>query len=210
MSDILTKLSNKYGCDKSDKNHRYTTRYHSYFEKDRNRKFNTLEFGYGKGKSVKMWLEYFTKANLVSVDNMEKLPDDKLIQKHLNSGRFEFVSADQIDKNKILEVLKKYKEFYIIIDDASHKAEDQQYTLSFSFPFVIPGGWYIIEDLKCRRNPNEKFEVQANKTLQVLQQYFVSGHFTSKVLTPKENKYINEHIGWIEIYDKIAFIKKRG
>jgi len=210
MADLLTKLSNKYGCDKSDKNHNYTSWYNKYLGNDRHKEFNILEFGYGKGKSVKMWMEYFTKANLISVDNMRNPPPDKLIKRHLKSGRFEFVSSDQIDKERVLSVLKKYKDFYIIIDDASHKAEDQQYTFSFSFPFVVPGGWYIIEDLKCRRNPNEKFEIQANKTLQVLQQYFVSGKFFSRVLTPKENKYINDHIEWIQIYDKIAFIKKRG
>lgn len=210
MADLLTKLSNKYGCDKSDKNHNYTIKYHRFFEEARHRKFNMLEFGYGKGKSVKMWMDYFTKANLVSVDNMENLPDDELIKKHLKYGRFEFLSFDQIDKIKVLEVLNKYKNFYIIIDDASHKAEDQQYTLSFSFKFVVPGGWYVIEDLKCKRTSNEIFGIKANKTLQVLQQYFVSGKFHSKILTPKRNEYLNENIEWIEIYDKIAFIKKKG
>lgn len=210
MTDLLTQLSNKYGCDKSDKNHNYTSWYNKYFGEDRHKEFNIMEFGFGKGKSVKMWMDYFTNAKLVTVDNMSQLPNDKLINKHVKSGRFEFLSSDQIDKDKVLKVLEKYKEFYIIIDDASHKAEDQQYTFAFSFPFVVPGGWYIIEDLKCRRNPNEKFEIKANKTLQVLQQYFVSGHFISKVLTSNQNKYINDHIDWIEIYDKIAFIKKRG
>jgi hypothetical protein len=54
------------------------------------------------------------------------------------------------------------------------------------------------------------FGIKANKTLQVLQQYFISGRFVSKVLTLEENEYINNYIEWIEIYDKIAFIKKRG
>jgi len=210
MADLLTKLSNKYGCDKSDKNHNYTSWYNKYFEKDRNKKFNMLEFGYGKGKSVKMWMEYFTKANLISVDNMKKPPPDKLIKKHLKSERFEFLSSDQIDKEKIMRILNKYKDFYIIIDDASHKAEDQQYTFSFSFPFVVPGGWYIIEDLKCRRNPNEIFGIKANKTLHVLQEYLKSKKFESHVLTAKEDKYLTKNIESVKIYDKIAFIKKRG
>lgn len=208
--DILTKLSNKYGCDKSDKNHSYTIKYHTRFEEARYRKFNMLEFGFGQGKSVKMWLDYFTKANLVSVDNMKKLPDDELIKKYVKSGRFEFLSSNQIDRDKILKVLNKYKDFYIIIDDASHKAEDQQYTLSFSFKFVIPGGWYIIEDLKCRRKPNEKFRVKADKTLQVLQRYLKSNNFSSKILTSEQNLYLNKNIKSVEIYDKIAFIRKRG
>jgi len=209
MVDLLTKLSSKYGCDKSDRKHKYTSKYHRRFEKDKNRKFNFMEFGFGKGNSVKMWMEYFTKANLISVDVMKKLPQDKLIQKHVKNGRFEFVSADQIDKDKILKVLNKYKNFYIMIDDASHRAEDQQYTLSFSFPFVVPGGWYIIEDLKCKRSHNEIFGIKADKTLQVLQRYLKNKKFQSHILTPKQNSYLNKNIESVKIYDKIAFIKKR-
>jgi hypothetical protein len=209
MPVLLTKLSNKYKCDKSDKNHRYTIRYHNYFEKDRHRKFNILEFGYGEGASVKMWMDYFTKANLVVVDMMEKLPKDVLIEKHVKGKRFKFVSANQIDKDKVLKVLNKYKNFYIIIDDASHKAEDQQYTLSFSFPFVVSGGWYVIEDLKCKRSHNEIFGIEADKTLQVLQRYLKNKKFQSHILTPKQNSYLNKNIESVKIYDKIAFIKKR-
>ncbi len=208
MADILTKLSNKHGCDKSDKNHNYTRRYHTYFEKDRHSKFTMLELGFGQGKSVKMWLEYFTKANLVSVDIRKTLPQDKLIQNYVKDNRFEFVSADQIDMSKILKIVNTYKNFYIIIDDASHIEEDQQYTLGHLFQFVIPGGWYIVEDLKCKRSHNEKFEVKADKTLQVLNRYLKSKNFNSKVLTSEQNLYLNNNIESVAIYDKIAFIKK--
>jgi hypothetical protein len=102
MVDFLTQLSNKYGCDKSDRNHNYTSCYNKYFEEKRHDKFNMLEYGYGRGKSVKMWLEYFTKINLVSVDNMEQIPNDNLIEKYIKFGRFEFLSSDQINKDKVL------------------------------------------------------------------------------------------------------------
>lgn len=210
MPVLLTKLSNKFGCDKSDKNHKYTIRYHEYFEKDRHRKFNLLELGFGLGSSVKMWMEYFTKANLIVVDNMKILPKDKLIQKHVKSGRFKFISADQIDMSKVMKIFEVYKNFYIMIDDASHVEEDQQYTLGHLFKFVVPGGWYIIEDLKCKRSHNKKFDVEADKTLEVLKNYLFDGDFNSKVLSKQQNLYLNEHIERVNIYDKIAFIKKKG
>ena len=210
MPVLLTKISNKFGCDKSDKNHKYTIRYHNYFEKDRHGKFNLLELGFGKGNSVKMWMEYFVKANLVCVDNMKILPKDKLIQKHIKSGRFKFISADQIEVNKIIKTINKYGNFYIMIDDASHIEEDQQYTLGHLFKFVVPGGWYIVEDLKCKRSHNKKFDVEADKTLQVLRSYLDTNNFNSKVLTPEQNLYLNKNIESVKIYDKIAFIKKRG
>ena len=90
--DELTKLSNKYGCDKSDKNHRYTSRYNKYFSMRRHHDFDMVEFGFGRGKSVKMWMEYFTKAHIINIDLREKLPKDKLIQRHVKSGRFEFIT----------------------------------------------------------------------------------------------------------------------
>jgi len=64
MADLLTKLSSKYGCDKSDRRHRYTPLYHKYFSYMREQDFYMLEFGFGQGKSVKMWLEYFPNATL--------------------------------------------------------------------------------------------------------------------------------------------------
>lgn len=210
MIDLLTKICNKYGCDKSDKNHRYTSKYNDLFENIRYKRFNMLEFGFGQGKSVKMWKEYFPNANLVCVDIRDKLPNDRLIQEYIKSGKFQFLSSNQLDKPRIENVLSNYGSFYIIIDDASHVAEDQQYTMSFSFPFVEPGGWYIIEDLKCKRKPNETFKIKADKTLKTLENYIISNRFNSKVLSPDQNLFIEENINKILIYDKIAFIKKRG
>ena len=167
--------------------------------------------GYGVGNSVKMWMEYFTKANLIVVDNMEKLPPDKLIQKHVKGDRFEFVSADQIDMDKLLKIFENDRKFYIIIDDASHVAEDQQYTFYHLFQFVTSGGWYIIEDLKCKRSPSKRFPTQADKTLEVLNRYVKTGNYNSKILTPKQNLYFTTMIESVKIYDeKIAFIKKKG
>ena len=208
MSDLLTKLSNKYKCDKSDRKHNYTVYYNNFFEKDRHRNFNILEFGFGEGRSVKMWLEYFTKAKLFVIDTMKNLPNDNKILEYVKIKRLEFVSADQIDLSSFLEIFNK-NDFYIIIDDASHVAEDQQYTFGNIFKFVSSGGWYVIEDLKCKRNPSKRFSVKADLTLKVFEKYNISGRFSSAVLTEEQNMYLNEMIKSIKIYDKIAFIKKR-
>lgn len=208
-NDLLTRLSNKYGCDKSDRNHKYTPIYHRYFEKDRHREFNMLEFGFGQGKSIKMWMDYFTKANIVNVDIRKELPEDKLIQKHLRNGRFEFFSADQIDMDKIFKISYKYSKFYLIVDDASHVAEDQQYTFSCLFEYVEPGGFYVIEDLKCKRSHSDRFKCKSDKTLKILENYLRTGVFNSKILNNYENSLVSKDIESIKVYDKIAFIRKR-
>lgn len=209
MADLLTKLSSKYGCDKSDRNHKYTPKYHKILSRKRNEKFNLLEFGFGQGKSVKMWMEYFPNANIVNIDKMPTLPKDKLILEHAKSGRFNFFSSDQIDISAKSKVFELFKSFYVIIDDASHVPEDQQYTMGACFPFVEPGGWYIIEDLKCKRNHSVRFQTTAEKTLTVLNKYLGTGKFSSNVLTPQQDTYITTNIAKVEIYDKIAFIRKK-
>ncbi len=208
--DLLTQLSRKYGCDKSDKKHRYTPRYNALFGWMRTSSFNMMEFGFGQGKSVKMWMEYFPKVKLVTVDNRDELPDDKLLQKYIKQGRFEFLSADQIDTKKIDRVAMRYGCFHIIIDDASHVPEDQQFTFGSMFPWVEDGCWYVIEDLKCKRSHSTRFKYQSPRTIPVLKNYIETGTFHSPVLSKKQNLYLNEHIEFIKIYDKIAFIKKRS
>ena len=208
MSDLLTKLSNKYKCDKSERKHNYTVYYNTFFEKDRHRNFNILEFGFGEGRSVKMWLEYFTKAKLFVIDTMKSLPNDNKILEYVKIKRLEFVSADQIDLPSFSGIFNK-NDFYIIIDDASHVAEDQQYTFGNIFQFVSSGGWYVIEDLKCKRNPSKRFPVNADLTLKVFENYNLNGRFSSAVLTEEQNIYLNALIESVKIYDKIAFIKKR-
>ena len=201
MGDLLTKLSRKYKCDKSDKRHGYTPLYHARFNQHREEKFHMLEFGYGVGKSTKMWLDYFPNANLVTAD-IRDVPDFK-------DPRFEYIQSDQIDVLTIGKVIIKYHEFFIIIDDASHVPEDQQYTLGYMFPFVESGGWYVIEDLKCKRSHSQRLP-RCKKTIPVLQKYIdTAGLFDSPALNKNQKMYLRDHIKDIKIYDKIAFIRKR-
>jgi demethylmacrocin O-methyltransferase len=201
MADLLTKLCSQYKCDKSDRNHKYTPLYHTRLNEHRHEKFHMLEFGYGVGKSVKMWLDYFTSANLVSVD-IRDVPDFK-------HPRFEYVQSDQIDIQTMSRVIVNYHEFFLIIDDASHVPEDQQFTLGYMFPFVESGGWYVIEDLKCKRNHSDRLP-QCKKTIPVLQKYIdTAGLFDSPALNEHQKMYLRDHIKSIKIYNKIAFIRKR-
>jgi demethylmacrocin O-methyltransferase len=201
MADLLTKLSRKYKCDKSDKKHRYTPLYNARFNQHREKEFNMLEFGYGVGKSTKMWLDYFPNIKLVTAD-IRDVPGYK-------HPRFEYVKSDQIDIYEMGRVIAKYYEFFIIIDDASHVPEDQQYTLGYMFPFVESGGWYVIEDLKCKRSHSQRLP-RCKKTIPVLQKYIdTAGMFDSPALNKNQKMYLRDHIKNIKIYDKIAFIRKR-
>lgn len=207
MVDKLTKLSNKYKCDKSDRKHGYTSKYNLYLKEYKDKSFNMLEFGFGLGKSVKMWLEYFSNAKMVTVD-VRPIPEDSQILSYISSGRLKYIVSDQTNRTKILDGITKYKEFLLVIDDASHVPEDQQFTFGFMFPFVQDGGWYVIEDLKCKRSHSNKFP-QSDKTFNVLHNFIRTSEFNSPVVDKFQQEYIAKNIDYVKIYDKIAFIKKR-
>src|SRR6056300_1542091 len=72
MND-LTKLGIKYNTDKVDQYHNflgdtYTDIYYKYLNHLRDKEFNFLEIGVRDGQSVKMWSEFFPKANIIGVD----------------------------------------------------------------------------------------------------------------------------------------------
>jgi cephalosporin hydroxylase len=203
--DILTLLSNKYKCDKSDRSHNYTPLYNLFFENIRDKKLNLLEIGYGEGCSCRMWLDYFSNAKIISVDIAENISDQTLIE----NPRFEFISSNQIDIIKFMRLVSKYKEFYIVIDDGSHVPEDQQYTFGNFFPFVSRGGFYVIEDLDCKRNHNLLFGHSCEPTMTFLRQIKEYEKISSKVLSYEQEKYLKNNIDEILIFGQIAFIKKK-
>jgi len=203
----LTKLSNKYGCDKSDAKHRYTKLYQARFDEIRKQKFNMMEFGYGQGASTRMWLEYFPNIKLFVVDK-DPIKNPTPLLKYIKNGRLVYIEASQLDSDSIFKVIKDNK-FFIVIDDCSHVAEDEQFTMNFMFPRVVSGGWYVIEDLLCPRSHNKSFGVEADLTIDMLKIYNKTKRFQSKILTMDENLAIEKDIDNIKIYKKIAFIRKK-
>src|ERR1700692_4306194 len=72
----------RYGGGDSDTNHNYTPVYHRMFEEDRDSVRNVLEIGVHQGSSVRMWKEYFPRAQIVGIDtNMECLrhAEDRIV-----------------------------------------------------------------------------------------------------------------------------------
>lgn len=64
----------------------------------------------------------------------------------LGDERIEMVRCDQNDGAGLARVGVERGPFDIIVDDASHLAQETQTTFTFLWPFLRPGGWYVIED----------------------------------------------------------------
>ena len=159
----LTDLADRYGSDKGSLKHRYTELYHLLFHPYRDLPINFLEMGLLIGgpehgnsadretkdlPSIRMWLEYFTKARITGLDVSDF--------SWFSHERFNFVRCDMDDRANIAGARAGMDDLDIVIDDASHASHHQQNAFLELFPKVKPGGMYIIEDLRWQPKPYEK------------------------------------------------------
>jgi len=209
MKDVLTLLADKYGCDKGSIKHNYTKLYHKYFSELRDTKFNMVEIGFGVGASVRMWLDYFRNPefNLTSVDIRDFPVEFEMV------NRLKCVKANQKNYNEMKAILPD-AQFQIIIDDGSHIPEDMMVTFGFLFPYLSSGGYYVVEDLNCKR-PHVKWHtgrglVTEMKFIDVLKDFKRTGVFKSSIFNDKRCVRIARQIDDVKIHqNKIAFIKAK-
>jgi len=134
---------------KSDKiEHQYIKVYENYFEKIRDEKLKILEIGIADGKSLLTWSDYFKNSIIVGID-IHKI---NIVEKKLNRNNIEVHQGSQSDQSFIQQIISKYKEFDIIIDDGSHLSKDVKKSFNLLFPALKDDGLYIIEDIQTSYN----------------------------------------------------------
>jgi hypothetical protein len=143
MND-LTKLGIEYNTDKVDQYHNflgdtYTDIYYKYLNHLRDKEFNFLEIGVRDGQSVKMWSEFFPKANIIGVDINPscKQYEENNIAVHIGS------QEDEVFLNSLIA---KYGSFRVVLDDGSHI--NSMTMKSFKVLQNLTTEFYIIEDLR--------------------------------------------------------------
>ena len=199
----LTILANRYGSDKGTEHgdkHNFTETYEKYFRRFKDKKINILEIGVNNGSSLKMWYDYFPNATIYGADINDK--------SEFTNERVKCVVLNQSKKEDLKEFAKNINiTFDIIIDDGSHHISDQQLTFGCLFPLLKDNGIYVIEDLHtslCEPNkmlygrPMENNLDKSNTTLHYLQ----NKPYSSEYLTQDENKYIQDNIKSVKIYEK--------
>ncbi len=159
----LTQLADRYGSDKGPSKHRYTELYDMLFRPYRDREITFLEMGLMIGgpehghdatretrdaPSVRMWLEYFPKAQIVGLD----VSDFSWFE----HDRFRFLQCDMDDRAAIARAGEALGSADIIVDDASHASHHQQNGFLELFPRLASGGLYVIEDLRWQPDAYEQ------------------------------------------------------
>ncbi len=136
----LDELGIKHGTDKSSRGHNYLKTYESFLSRYRNEQFTLIEIGGLNGASLAVWEEYFPKAKIVCLDINPKVT-------RFQRERVDVLIGDSGDPKFLADVLSRYENVKVVIDDGSHRWDHNRIAFINLFPSVSPGGLYVVEDL---------------------------------------------------------------
>jgi SAM-dependent methyltransferase len=155
ISCELCELGKKYDTDKSSQRsnitssrhcHPYTLFYDGLFKNKREDNINIAELGILHGGSLLMWKDYFKNANIYGFEYDNNLIDK--FKKKYNNDRITLANIDVKNANNISNAFSEIDVLYdIIIDDTTHKFEDQIRIIENTHKYLKPGGILIIEDI---------------------------------------------------------------
>jgi SAM-dependent methyltransferase len=111
-----------------------------------------VELGIYKGGSCALFQRLLQPDRLVALD-ISPEPEPALtqyIEHHKLSDRIKlYYGTDQADRAKLIEIIKQEfagKPIDLVVDDASHFLRESTLSFNTLFPYLRPGGYYIIED----------------------------------------------------------------
>jgi len=126
--------------------HNYTETYEKHFSPIRGKSLKILEIGFGGGDSLKLWKEYFHKAEVYCIDNNLSRIEE---YNYVHEEGIKIFYGDQSDASSLIESCNQMGvgQFDIIIDDGSHIDSHIMITFNTLFErYLSPGGLYFIED----------------------------------------------------------------
>jgi hypothetical protein len=139
--DDLTKLAIKYGTDRHPgSKHSYTPYYFKIFKDQRESIKKVLEIGVGEGPGLRMWQDFFPNALIYGAE----VDPNRLFEE----GRIKVLKCDQSKTEDLESVLRQTgADIDFVVEDGSHKPEDQILTCLTLMPLLKKDVIYIIEDV---------------------------------------------------------------
>lgn len=144
----------KYGTDKG-----YPKSYIDEFYEDKflpliDSEITLVEIGVRSGASLKLWSEYFSKANIIGIDNLSDFNDYQvpINENWTSSDRVTFIDADAYLQETLHKIDGKID---ILIDDGPHTFESHIKLLELYTPKMNSNGMIIIEDISY--DPNQLY-----------------------------------------------------
>lgn len=139
LQEIYERDCTPFGDGDKGTYHSYISHYEKMLEPLRDDAFFFMEIGIASGRSIRMWREYLTAATIFAVDVHDK--------SHLRLGDDNTVvlQADAADAS--FAALLPSQPFSVVIDDGSHRLDEQRNTFATLRTRMAHGGLYIIEDV---------------------------------------------------------------
>jgi len=141
MNESLDSLGLRYKTDKASSDHGYLGSYEEFLPVTKEDVFTFVEIGVFRGASALMWAEWFPNASIVGLD--VKPPNLKASPKNL-----ELIVGDATENITVERLKKRFVAPLVVLDDGSHMWDQQRAALQRFWPWLKPGGIYIIEDLQ--------------------------------------------------------------
>ena len=143
----LKTLFDNYDCDKGTEKHHYYKEYEQYFESVKDEPINLLEIGTFLGASTQAFHDYFSKANIYTIDIFQRTKPAHL--PILKESRVRWLKANSMDASLGTKIRNEWDDikFDFIIDDGAHFPLANRLTFENCVPFLKEGGSYFIEDV---------------------------------------------------------------
>ena len=197
----LFEIGKKYPTNKNISG--FVDIYDFYFKNLKDKKINILEIGVDNGDSLRLWRDYFSKANICGLD---------IIKKDFIINDVEILCGDQSDIKFLSSIVDKYKKFDIIIDDGSHVSKHIITSFNYLFEHLNVNGLYIIEDLQTSYFPRyggNRLNLNKKKTsMNFLKSLTDSINYEHNDKPFFKNKKFDGKVKSISFHQNIAFVKK--
>lgn len=201
---ILEELAVKYGSTKTE-HPQYFDAYEGAIGQTRHTINSVLEIGVQGGGSINMWKDYFRTAIVYGVD--------KKIKCDLNDERIVLIVGPQQEEHTyelIPDVLD------IVIDDGSHRMDDQQKSFSILWKRVAPLGWYVVEDLHTSYWPAFGGGIGRNDTTTMFLGHIINAIHAYAATSNRAEKQRIKKVRWgrqvrqMRVYKGIVLIQKEA
>ncbi len=189
------------GTDKSSAHHDYLRHYEQILNQSKIPTRVLLEVGVFNGWSLRMWQKFYPDAKIIALDI-----DPNCLQ--YSNGNAQVEVCDQSDVEQLTNIARKHGPFDVVIDDGSHIWSHQILTFETIFPYVSPGGIFILEDIdtsfgKHISNYSQNSTLSAAQYITKIANYILAS--TAIDLTSEPDLRVRS---FVHMIDSITFIRR--
>lgn len=177
LNEVYQNYQASQGHGDKGTTHSYIEEYERLLTPYRNNS-TVLEIGLYEGLSLKMWDEYFIDSKVIGIDIHLSEPLSQLVKEE----RYNIIIGDAT-KESIMGYLQPFN-FDVIIDDGSHRIEDQVKSFNLLKSKMNSGGIYIIEDVDNLDNTEIIYKVLHNN-IEIIDNRHIKGRFDDVLIVYK-------------------------